>query len=108
MFFMPGKRRSLASIFCAEFSYKMRVFFPCIVISVHLLYLLGRDDSRAENSHEEHEGIHVHVCEISGAFRARRRRYVSLFFCFCLCFLFILKRLKNILEHHLYTITREI
>ena len=46
------------------------------------MYLLGRDDSRAENSHEEHEGIHVHVCEILGAFRARRRRYVSLFFLF--------------------------
>ena len=97
MFLMPGKRRSLASIFCAEFSYKMRVFFPCFFISVHLLYLLGRDDSRAENSHEEHEGIHVHVCEILGAFRARRRRYVSLFFLFLSVFRngFILEILKN-------------
>jgi hypothetical protein len=80
-----------------NFRTKCECFFPCFFISVHLLYLLGRDDSRAENSHEEHEGIHVRACEILGAFRARRRRYVSLFFLFLSVFRngLILEILKN-------------
>jgi hypothetical protein len=82
------EKKSRVHFLCGIFVHNSSVFSPGIVTSAHLLYLLGRDDSRAENSHEEHEGIHVRACEILGAFRARRRRYVSLFFCFCLCFLF--------------------
>jgi len=76
------EKKSRVHFLCGIFVQKYECFFPCIVISAHLLYLLGRDDSRAENSHEEHEGIHVRACEILGAFRARCRRYVSLFFLF--------------------------
>ena len=91
------EKKSRVHFLCGIFVQNTSVFSPGIVISVHLLYLLGRDDSRAENSHEEHEGIHVHVCEILGAFRARRRRYVSLFFLFLSVFRngLILEILKN-------------
>ena len=49
--------------------------FPYIVISIHL-YLRGHIDSRAENSHEEHKHICVHVHEFSEAFIANHRRYM--------------------------------
>ena len=47
---------------------------PYILISTHL-YLLCRDDSRAEISREEHGHIYVRVYKISGAFIPRHRRY---------------------------------
>ena len=48
--------------------------FPYILISTHL-YLLCRDDSRAEISREEHEHIYVHVYKFSGVFIAGHGRY---------------------------------
>ena len=39
-------------------------------------YLLGCNDFRAENSHEEYERVCVHVYEFLEAFSARRGRYV--------------------------------
>ena len=47
---------------------------PYILISTHL-YLLIRDDSRAEISQEEHGHIYVHVYKFSGAFIPIHRRY---------------------------------
>ena len=94
VFYAREEKKSRVHFLCGIFVQNASVFSPCFVISVNLLYLLGRDDSRAENSHEEHEGINVHVCEISGAFRGRRRRYVSLFFLFLSVFSFYLKRLN--------------
>ena len=48
--------------------------FPYILISTHL-YLLVRDDSRAEISREEQEHAYVLVYEFSGAFMAWHGRY---------------------------------
>ena len=47
---------------------------PYILISKHL-YLLVRDDSRAEISREEHGHIYVRAYKFSGAFVPMHRRY---------------------------------
>jgi len=48
--------------------------FPYILISSHL-YLLGHNDSRAENSHGKHKHVYVLMYEFSGALVSRHRRY---------------------------------
>ena len=89
----------MSALFPPDFFKKKKFSFlekkavsPCVVLSVHL-YLPGRFDSRAENSHEECEHVYLHVYEFLEAFRARRGRYVRTsdhktlysFSCFFVC-----------------------
>ena len=77
-------------------------------------YLLGCNDFKAENAHEEHTHTHIRAYEFSGAFRSRHRRYVCAsdhktlsYFLFFGCIFFNAREREREKSNHLFSTKKE-